>query len=460
MRTIRTVALAAVAACLLAALSCGKDEQEAQKFNRASDENFHRDMSDLSSFKLSNGITVYLQEERTDGQVAIEAVYRAGYTRDPKGKVQLAHLTEHMAMHCASGPYKTGETMSLVKDHKGMISAEAVADFIHVDYVVAKENLDETLAIEASRLKELTCDDAVLKAQAKEVVGEFAASLSNQKGNLTRVSLGALSQIIYYGQTHVPMEAGVGKLTLDDVRQFHDAHYRPDDMVLVLIGNFKKAEAEALVRKHFEPIPSRPAAPVPAWSINKSTRATWDVPASVSYFIAPGPYPDEKERLILTMFGAFLQQLFANSQDVYSSCQAIYTSNQSYPVGRLPFFIFVQAKEGFSTDATVPALFARFDEAVQALDDDKRVEIIKTNTISFVTASGLQEDEPDFPMLHFQVIGQEALNVCLKHLLLDGRTPDQFADAIQSVTPDEFRAVVKKRLNRSALLTVSIDPRR
>ena len=173
MRTLRFAAVAAVAACGLFVLSCQKDEQYSQHFNKASDEHFKRDMSDMTSFKLSNGITVYLQEERTDNEVAVEAVYRAGYITDPKGKVQLAHLTEHMLMHCASGPYKAGETMSLVKDHKGMISAEAVADFIHIDYVVDASKLDETLAIEASRMTSLSCDEETLKKQQKDVVDEF-----------------------------------------------------------------------------------------------------------------------------------------------------------------------------------------------------------------------------------------------------------------------------------------------
>ncbi len=453
------LSLVAALALSMLSLSCGKNEQEAQKFNRSTDENFRRDMSDLSSFTLANGATVYLQEERTDNQVAICAVYRAGYTRDPKGKVQLAHLTEHMAMKCASGPYKTGETMSLVKDKKGMISAEAVADFIHVDYVVDQSNLDETLAIEASRLRELRCDQTTLEQGVADVVGEFPASLKNPRGNLTRVSLGALAHVIYHGQTHLSMSAGVARLTLDDVNRFHDANYRPDDMVLVLIGNFKKADAEALVRKHFESIPKRPSSPEPVVSLTRSTRATWDVPAHVVYYVSPGPYDDPKERIILTMFGAFLQQLFASSSDIYSNCQAIYTSNQSYPVGRLPFFVFIQAKEGFTTDAAVPAVFARIDEAIQAVDDDRRVEQIKTGMVSFVTSSGLKEDEPDYPMMHFQVIGQEALTVALRHMALDGRSLEEFVDAVSAVTPEEFRAVVKKHLDRKTLLTVSIDPR-
>jgi predicted Zn-dependent peptidase len=460
MRTAIRIGLGLAAALSLFSLvSCGKNEQEAQKFNRASDETFKRDMSDVSTVKLANGISLYLQEERTDNQVAIEVVYRAGYTRDPRGKVQLAHLTEHMAMHCATGPYKKGESMSLVKDHKGMISAEAVADFIHVDYVVDAARLDETLAIEASRLKELNCDDETLQQQAKDVVDEFAKSMASKSGALTRVSLGALTHIMYYGQKHVPMQASLATLTVDDVHRFHDTHYRPDDMVIVLIGNFKKSEAEALVRKHFESIPSRPSSPEPTLAIKSSTRATWDVPAKVTYYVVPGPIEDPKERLVLTMFGSFLQQVYSQSPDVYENCRSVYVSNQSYPVGRLPFFIFVQAKDGFDIDIVSPAIFSRLDQAITLLDDDNRVNLIKTGTLSFVTSSGLQADEPDYPMMHHQVIGQEALNVCLKHMLLDGRTPDQFADEVEAITPDEFRAIIKKRLDRKALLTVAIDPR-
>ena len=297
-----------------------------------------------------------------------------------------------------------------------------------------------------------------MKAQQKDVVGEFEKVVKEGKGNIARVSLGALAQVAYYGQTTIPMESGVYKLTLDDVHKFHDTHYRPDDMALVLIGNFKKADAEALVRKHFESIPSRPAVPEPTFVINKNTKATWDVPVSVSYYMVPGPF-DPRERLVLTMFGAFLAQLLQQSPDVYSNAAAIYTSNQSYPVGRLPFFIFLQAQEGFTTEKAVPALFARYDQAMQALDDDKRVELVKTGMVSYITSSGLKSDEPDFPMMHYQVIGQEALNVCLKHMLLDGRSADEFAAAVQAITPEEFRAIVKKRLDRSKLISVSIDTR-
>jgi len=456
---IRSGLLATAVILLVLTVSCGKNDQEAQKFNRADEENFKRDMSEMSSVKLSNGITVYLQEERTDREVAIEAIYRAGYIADPKGKPQLAHLTEHMTMTCATGKYKAGETMStIMNDNEGRISAEAVAGFIHIDYVVDKDKLEEALAIEASRLTDLRCDEATLKEQVQKVVAEYPAALENPRGNIVRVSMSALAQILYYGATYVPMQTGVASLTLDDVKKFHDAHYRPDDMTLVLIGNFKKAEAEALVRKYFESIPSRPVPPPPTVTLKRSVDATWDVAAQATVFVSPGNYTD-KERLILTMFGAFLQQLFAHSPEVYGNCQAIYTSNQTYPVGHLPFFIFIQAKEGYGTDIAEPGVFSTLEDAVSSLDEDNRVELVKTGMISFMTSTGLKEDEPDFPIMHYQVIGQEALMVGLKHMLLEGRTMDEFAEEVNAISADDFRAAVHRYLDRGAFLTVHIKPR-
>jgi hypothetical protein len=72
----------------------------------------------------------------------------------------------------------------------------------------------------------------------------------------------------------------------------------------------------------------------------------------------------------------------------------------------------------------------------------------------------LKTDVPDYPLMHHQVIGQEALNVGLKHLLREGRSGEEFAAEIQSITPDEVRTVLRKYLDRAALLEVSLEPGR
>jgi predicted Zn-dependent peptidase len=459
MRIIRA-GLVLLAAISLATLpSCGKDEQEAQKFDRAEVPDYRRDVSDVTSMQFSNGMTLYLQEERTDGQVAVEVLYPAGYVNDPRGKVQLSHLTEHLAIYCATGEFGPGGSLEFVKQDRGMIAAESVAEFVHIDYVVKKENLEPALAVEASRLKEIRCDEATLRTEAEKAVGEIDKTLADPKGTLTRFALMALVQIVQHGQTRVPIYGGMAKLTIDDAHRYHDTHFRTGEMVMVLIGDFQKAEAEALVRKHFEGIPARPAPPEPKVTLKKSIRATWDIESSATAFIAPGPYTSYRERMILSMFGAFFQQLLNSSEEVYTRCQYVYCSNQVYRVGQMPFFILAAPKQGFTNQDIAPVVIAHLGRVLAGMDD-KHAESIKTGLLSYMSSTMLKTDVPDYPLMHHQVIGQEALNVGLKHLLREGRSGEEFAAEIQSITPDEVRTVLRKYLDRAALLEVSLEPGR
>jgi zinc protease len=50
--------------------------------------------------------------------------------------------------------------------------------------------------------------------------------------------------------------------TLDDVVAFHDVYYRPDNAVLVVVGDFDPAQANAWIDKYFGRV-ARPDAPIP-----------------------------------------------------------------------------------------------------------------------------------------------------------------------------------------------------
>jgi predicted Zn-dependent peptidase len=460
MQILRVGVLTAATVALLAALSsCGKNDQEAAKFERADNESFKRDMSDMSSFTLDNGITVYLQEERTDNQVAVEAIYGAGFMEEPKGKAQLSHVTEHLVVHCASGDFKAEESLGKISDIHGMVSAEAVAGFAHIDYIVPGDQLDVALHIESQRLLAVQCDNDVLARESKRVIGELDDALSNPKASLSKYAMMALNQVYYYGERDVPIRGNALSITLDEVQQFHDQYYRPDDFILVIIGNVKKADAEALVRKYFAPLPKRQAPTLDRTPITKNVKASWDIDAQSVYYVAPGPYPTFRDRLILSMFGSYLHQMLMTTQDVYSNCRAVYASNQVYRVGDIPFFMFAEPAQGRTNDDVAPLLVAQLEHAISALDDE-HVEAIKGGMVSFQTSSMLKPDSPDYPMSHAQVIGQEALNVALKHAVREGRTVDEFDKEVNSVTPDEMRSVVKKYLDRSRLVEIRLLPKR
>jgi zinc protease len=71
--------------------------------------------------------------------------------------------------------------------------------------------------------------------------------------------------------------ATVTKLTLDEVKQYHDATIRPDLTTIVVIGDVTPAEARAVIEKWFgdwKATGSKPTTTLPAVPVNKSSAAT------------------------------------------------------------------------------------------------------------------------------------------------------------------------------------------
>ena len=452
----RAIALAAV---VLFVGACQTDQQEAQKFDRADRDNFHRDMSAMTSFTLANGVSVYVQEERTDTRVAVEVLYPAGFMVEPKGQPQISHLTEHMAIYCGMGEFAPDEALAAIQKDRGMLNAEAVADFVHIDYIVEGVRLEEIFKIESERLRAIRCDQATLDRESGKVVDELDGVIKDPKGVLTKFAMMALNQTYRFGERNVPIRGRVAQYNLDDIHRFHDSFYRPDDMIVVVIGNIKTADAEALARKYFEPIPRRPEVTLSKPVLAKSTTATWDIDANILYFWAPGPYANDHDRLVLTMFGSFLNQSMNTTQEVYGACRALYCSNQVYRVADLPFFMFAEPAEGRTVPEVSAILLNHLDRAIALLDDAALVENVKASIVSYVTASMLKPDVPDYPLAHHQVIGQEALNVGMKHLLREGRSVEDFTAEVNAVTPEEMRAAARKYLARERLIQVTFGPR-
>jgi zinc protease len=218
---LRRLGAGLAAAALMAGLvSCGKDEQEAAKFERADSDTFVREMSDVSSFTLSNGIVVYLQEERTADQVAVEVLYRAGFMDEPRGKPQLSHVAEHLTIHCGAGDLGPEGAVKLIQENRGMINAETVSDFSHIDYVVRSERLEKVLEIEALRMTSVNCDEATRRTEMDKVMHEIDEVVTNPKGSLAKYGMMALNQALYHGEKFVPIRSGAEDITNEDAAQF------------------------------------------------------------------------------------------------------------------------------------------------------------------------------------------------------------------------------------------------
>jgi zinc protease len=211
---------------------------------------------------LPNGLEVYTVQDRTAPTVAVHVWYRVGSKHDPEGRSGFAHLFEHMMFKSTKN--MPSEMMDrLTEDVGGFNNATTFDDSTAYYEVIPSNYLQTLLWAEAERLGSLNVDEANFKSERDVVKEEFRFRiLAPPYGRLFY----ALEKSSYV--KHPYRRPGIGSIeeldaaTIDDVRAFHRTFYRPDNAVLIVVGDFEQQQADGWIDQYFTPI-AKPDTPMP-----------------------------------------------------------------------------------------------------------------------------------------------------------------------------------------------------
>lgn len=221
---------------------------------------------------LPNGMEVYTVQERSTPTVAIQVVYRVGSKDDPEGRSGFAHLFEHMMFKATKN--MASETIDrMTEDVGGWNNATTYDDYTPYYEVVPSNYLETLLWVEAERMGSLKVDEATFKSERDVVKEEY-------RFRILAPPYGRLFYAIEKNSftTHPYRRPGIGSIeeldaaTLEDVRKFHQTFYRPDNAVLIVVGDFEQAQADAWIDKYFTAVP-KPAGAIPRVDVKEPARA-------------------------------------------------------------------------------------------------------------------------------------------------------------------------------------------
>ena len=211
---------------------------------------------------LSNGLKVYTSLDRGTPNVTVQVWYGVGSKDDPYGRSGFAHLFEHM-MFKATRDLPAESFDRMTEDVGGMNNASTADDFTNYFEVIPANHLERLIWAESQRLGSLVIDDANFRSERDVVKEELRQRvLASPYGRLFGLYL---PQATY--STHPYHRPGIGSIeeldaaTIDDVRAFHEAYYRPDNAALIVVGNFDEAQLNAWIDKYMGPL-KNPAAPI------------------------------------------------------------------------------------------------------------------------------------------------------------------------------------------------------
>ena len=106
-------------------------------------------------YTLPNGLTVILNEDKSDPIVAVALYYHVGSSREVPGKTGFAHLFEHM-MFQRSENVGEDEHFRSIQGAGGTLNGSTNQDRTNYYEVVPKNALEMTLWLESDRMGYLT----------------------------------------------------------------------------------------------------------------------------------------------------------------------------------------------------------------------------------------------------------------------------------------------------------------
>jgi zinc protease len=213
----------------------------------------------FEKYVLPNGLQVILHEDHSTPIVAVNIWYHVGSAREKPGRTGFAHLFEHMMFQGSLDVPKGGHFSSL-QDAGGSLNGSTANDRTNYWENVPSQFLELALYLESDRMGYLVpaMTQEKLDNQRDVVKNERRQSYDNRPYGRADETIAAM----LYDPSHpyswpvIGSMADLSAASLDDVKEFFNLYYAPNNASLVIAGDFNPAQAKEWVEKYFAGIPS------------------------------------------------------------------------------------------------------------------------------------------------------------------------------------------------------------
>ena len=413
---------------------------------------------DYKLVKLENGLTVILSEDHSTPIVNLQLWYHVGSKDEPRGRTGFAHLFEHL-MFKGSHNVGSDEHLAMISRVGGDGNAYTTEDTTVFFETVPAEYLPLILWLEADRMATLRIDQRSLDSEREVVKEERRFRYENEP-------FGLLSEILYDNafSTHPYKHTPIGSMqdleaaAIENVQDFFDTYYVPENATLTLVGDFESDYALQMVEHYFGRVPKAknpvprdiPREPAPLQERRITIEAdNWPLPAViVAHHITYDGHPDAYPLHILSKILSDGQSARIYRRLVYEQQIAISAFGQGSLIEDPNLFYAVAiVQPGQTPEAAASSLIAELDRAKAELASDAEIQRAKNQFARDYVIGRISVDQKASHLAHAQVIHD------------DITTADGEFDIFMNVSKAEVQRVAETYLRDDNRLVLTILPR-
>ncbi|MBD2361184.1 insulinase family protein [Anabaena minutissima FACHB-250] len=200
-------------------------------------------------FTLANGLQVLLLSDRSTPTITLSGHIKAGTEFDPGEQAGLAMLVTDGLM---SGT-KTKNASTLAKaleDRGATLDFAAYRNGVQIEGNSLAEDLPVLIKTLADALKNSTFPQKELELNRQQALTDLKSDLDNPAEVAKRIFLQSI-----YPKKHplhqFPTQETLRRIKRKDIVAFQSKYYRPDTMVLVVVGDFDPHKVRSLIQAEF-----------------------------------------------------------------------------------------------------------------------------------------------------------------------------------------------------------------
>jgi zinc protease len=254
----------------------------------------------ITEYQLENGLRLLLYPDSSRPRVTVNMTVLVGSRHEGYGETGMAHLLEHLLF---KGTPTHPNIPKVLRDHGAQFNGSTSVDRTNYFETVpaSAENLEFFIHMEADRLVNSYVKKEDLDSEMTVVRNEFERGENSPTGVLMKRITAAAYNWHNYGKSTIGNRTDIERVPIENLRAFYRKYYQPDNIVLVVAGQFDEAKALALVQTYFGAIP-RPQRELNITYTEEpeqdgerlvTLRRVGDVGAvGVAYHIPAGPHED------------------------------------------------------------------------------------------------------------------------------------------------------------------------
>lgn len=414
----------------------------------------------VHEFQLDNGMKVLVKEDRRAPVVVSQVWYKVGSSYEHDGITGISHVLEHM-MFKGTRKHGPGEFSRLIAEQGGRENAFTSRDYTAYFQTLEKRRLPIAFELEADRMRNLLLDPAEFAKEVKVVMEERRLRTEDSAQALTYERFNAVAYLNSPYRTPIIGWMGdLETLRADDLRQWYQRWYAPNNAVLVVAGDVDAEAVRQLAVQHFGPVEtSAVQAAKPRDEVEQMglRRLTVKAPAEVPYLLMGYKVPAlltaqvEWEPYALEVLAGIL-----DGGDSARLARELVRGGQIAVSAGAGYDLYDRQESLLMLDGS-PAnghTVAELEKALRQQVANLRDQAVTRDEMERVKAQVLADHVYEEDSVFYQAMRIGTLEA----VGLGWRAADDYVPRVQAVTAEQVQAVARKYLVDDRLTIAELEP--